>query len=204
MTHTSPATELGLWRFAVQQYHNMIAKGILGSDDNVELLEGWLVAKMSKNPPHSVANALTRAYFEKLGLVDCYVRSQEPITLTDSEPEPDVAVVRGHLRDYTAHHPFTTDVLLVAEISDSTLLARKIAPNGLLALERDRTWKQGIYAKAGIGMYWILNLPARKLEVYSVPVDGIYTFSEIYSSVKTAKLKLEETMLTVVVADLLP
>ena len=191
MTHTSSASELGLWRFAVQQYHDMIAKGVLSNEDNVELLEGWLVAKMSKNPPHSVANALTRAYFENLGLSSCYVRSQEPITLTDSEPEPDVAVVRGGLRDYAVHHPNANDVLLVAEISDSTL-------------ERDRTWKQGIYAKADIGMYWIVNLPAQQLEVYSLPVNGAYTVSEVFSSVQTAKFSLADNLFTVLVQDLLP
>ena len=64
--------------------------------------------------------------------------------------------------------------------------------------------KQGIYAKADIGMYWIVNLPAQQLEVYSLPVNGAYTVSEVFSSVQTAKFSLADNLFTVLVQDLLP
>ena len=87
-----------------------------------------------------------------------YVDSQEPITLDDSEPEPDIVVVRGDTRDYLDRHPGARDLSLVVEVADSTL-------------ERDRTLKQRLYGRAGIPVYWIVNLVERQLEVYSQPVE---------------------------------
>jgi len=87
-----------------------------------------------------------------------YVDSQEPITLNDSEPEPDIAIVRGDTRDYLDRHPGARDLSLVVEVADSTR-------------ERDRTLKQRLYGRAGIPVYWIVNLVERQLEVYSQPVE---------------------------------
>ena len=84
-----------IWRMGVEQYHAMIEAGILTDDDSVELLEGWLVLKMPKNPPHRATTRLVRAGLERVLPEGWYVDSQEPITLIDSEPEPDVVVVRG-------------------------------------------------------------------------------------------------------------
>ena len=87
-----------------------------------------------------------------------YVDSQEPITLDDSEPEPDIVVVRGDTRDYLDRHPGARDLSLVVEVADSTL-------------ERDRTLKQRLYGRAGIPVYWIVNLVEGQLEVYTQPVE---------------------------------
>src|SRR5262245_43226358 len=89
-----------VWRLSVDQYHAMIWGGILTDDDPVELLEGWLICKMSKNPRHRVATRLVRLVLEGIIPEGWYVEAQEPITTTDSEPEPDVAVIRGNTRDY--------------------------------------------------------------------------------------------------------
>lgn len=70
-----------IWRFSVEQYHQMICQGILTEDDPVELLEGWLIPKMPKNPPHRVATKLTRNILEKLVPDGWYVDTQEAITL---------------------------------------------------------------------------------------------------------------------------
>ena len=187
MTQISSPADLGLWRFGIGQYHQMIRQGIL--EDGVELLDGWVVEKMPKDPPHTLANALTRAYFEGLGL-DCLIRVQEPITLLSSEPEPDVVLVKGALRDYATRHPSASDIVLVIEISDSTL-------------ERDRGWKQRIYAESNIPLYWIVNLVNQQLEVYNQLNEGQYGLPQIYQLTDTVEFILEQKAYRVAVQDLM-
>ena len=110
-----------IWRLSVEQYHRMIRFGILTDDDPVELLEGWLITKMPKNPPHRLSTQLTREAIARLLPPGWYVDAQEPITTEDSEPEPDVVVVRGERHDYRDHHPREHDVALVVEVADTTL-----------------------------------------------------------------------------------
>ncbi|XZN93017.1 MAG: Uma2 family endonuclease [Microcoleus sp.] len=143
-------------RLSIQQYHAMIQAGILTDDDSVELLEGWLVFKMPKNPPHRVTTRLVRTALENILPPGWYVDSQEPITLFNSEPEPDIVVVRGDTRQYLDRHPGAEDIALIIEVSDTTL-------------QRDRTIKKRIYARAGIAIYWIVNLVEEQVEVYSQP-----------------------------------
>lgn len=145
-----------IWRFSVEQYHAMIHAGILTEDDPVELLEGWVITKMSKNPRHSVVTQLVRETLARLLSSGWSVNTQEPITTADSEPEPDVAVVRGNRRQYLDHHPGPQDVALVVEVADSSL-------------QRDRSLKKRLYAAAGISVYWIVNLLDGQIEVYTEP-----------------------------------
>src|SRR5438105_8922236 len=89
-----------IFRLSVDQYHEMIQAGILTEDDPVELLEGWLVEKMPKNPPHTLATRLVRTALERLAPKGWFINTQEPITTTESEPEPDASVARGDPRQY--------------------------------------------------------------------------------------------------------
>src|SRR5207244_13321222 len=82
-------------RFTVDEYHRMIQNGVFADDDRFELLEGWIVAKMSKNPPHEVAVDKSHEAIRSCLPAGWRVRSQSAITTNDSEPEPDLAVVRG-------------------------------------------------------------------------------------------------------------
>lgn len=145
-----------IWQLSVAQYHQMIQTGILTDDDPVELLEGWLVTKKPKNPPHRLTTQLTREALAPLLPAGYYVDDQEPITTDESEPEPDVMIVRGTRRDYRDCHPGPQDIALVVEVSDTTL-------------QRDRTLKKQIYARSGIPIYWIINLPERQIECYTHP-----------------------------------
>jgi Uma2 family endonuclease len=145
-----------IWPLSVDQYHAMIHAGILTDDDPVELLEGWLVAKIPKNPPHRAVTRLLRQVLEHLVPAEWYVDSQEPITTDDSEPEPDVVVVRGETRHYLDRHPGPQDVGLVIEVADTTL-------------QRDRGFKKRLYAQASIPVYWIVNLSDNQCEVYTEP-----------------------------------
>ena len=145
-----------IWRFSVDQYHAIIRAGILTEDDPVELLEGWLVTKMPKNPRHSVVTQQTREALVRVLPFGWYVDTQEPLTTADSEPEPDVMVVRGETRRYLDRHPGPQDVPLVIEVADSSL-------------QRDRTLKKRLYAAAGILVYWIVNLIDNQIEVHTDP-----------------------------------
>ncbi len=180
--HVAIPTE-PIWRLSVAQYHAMTQAGILQEDDRLELLEGWLVAKMTKNPPHRISTKLLRQALEQLIPQGWYVDSQEPITLADSEPEPDVAVISGNTTDYRDRHPEAASVALVIEVADATL-------------ERDRGIKQRIYARAGIPIYWILNLRDRQLEVYTQPqtsdASPIYLQCTIFTEDKSVTVSLME------------
>ncbi|WP_448541029.1 Uma2 family endonuclease [Roseiflexus sp.] len=145
-----------VWRLSLEQYHRMIQTGILTDDDPVEFLEGLLVTKMPNNPPHSLATHLTRDALARVVPAQWYVDAQEPFTTADSEPEPDVLVVRGERRQYHDRHPQAQDVALVVEVADTTL-------------QRDRTLKKRMYARAMIPVYWIINLVERTIEWYAQP-----------------------------------
>jgi Uma2 family endonuclease len=148
---------LPIRRFTVDEYHRMIQAGILGEDDAVELLEGWIVPKMSKNPPHDTMISIIMMDVLTPRLPGgWHCRGQSAVTTTDSEVEPDIAVVRGLKRDYLARHPGPADMALVVEVADSSLA-------------RDRSEKVRIYARAAVPVYWIINLVDRQVEVYTDP-----------------------------------
>ncbi len=155
-TSVGVPADVAIWRLRVEQYHAMIQAGILAEDDPVELLEGWLVTKMPKNPRHRVVTQLTREALAQVLPPGWYVDAQEPITTADSEPEPDVVVVQGSRRAYLDRHPGPQDIALVIEVADSSL-------------QHDRSSKKRLYAAAAITEYWIINLIANQVEVYTDP-----------------------------------
>jgi Uma2 family endonuclease len=146
----------GFHRFTVDDYHRMIQSGVLDEDDAVELLEGYVVNKMPHNPPYATALQRTRKRIEALLPAGWDTRIQLPVTLPDSEPEPDIAVAQGDESTYSTRHPGPADLGLVVEVSDSTLTV-------------DRDHKGRIYARAGIAVYWIVNLVDRQVEVNTGP-----------------------------------
>jgi Uma2 family endonuclease len=150
------APQLPWFRLSVDQYHEMVRHEILTEDDEVELLDGLLVAKMTKNTAHHVAKLLVQIALAKVIPEGWYVDSQDAITLATSEPEPDVMVVRGQPRDYLEHHPRAGELALVVEVSDSSL-------------RHDQGFKKVIYAAAAIPVYWIINLVDPRVEVYTDP-----------------------------------
>lgn len=149
-----------LHRLGLDIYHEMTRLGFLTEADRVVLLDGLLVKKITKHPPHAT---VTRAAFSALGAVlpaGWIVHKEDPISLPggprgDSEPEPDLAVVRGDLRTYATRHPGPGDIALIVEIADSSLAEDR------KALAR--------YAWANIPSVWIVDLTSRSVEVYSDP-----------------------------------
>jgi Uma2 family endonuclease len=151
--------DVPIYRLTVEQYHAMARAGILDEDAPVELLEGWLVQKMTQNPPHVLASGLIHDSLVGLVPAGWHVRSGNPVTTADSEPEPDLAVIRGARRDYRDRHPGPQDAALVIEVADTSL--RQV-----------RGTKKRIYARAGIPVYWIVNLKTRQIERYTDPIGA--------------------------------
>lgn len=150
-------TPLAAKRFTLSEYHRLIELGFLSEDDRVELIRGELVQMAAKGTLHSVCNTKLVRELERLVGDRAVVRSQEPIILpADSEPEPDVTIAQGQPDDYLSHHPYPSDILLVIEVSDSTL-------------EYDRNVKLSLYAESQIQEYWIINLVVNQLERYTQP-----------------------------------
>jgi len=182
-------------RFSVARYQQMIEAGILTPADKVELLENCVVLKMSRNPRHdSTIQRMTRPLLRLLPPT-WDLRSQLSITLSDSQPEPDFAVVRGTPDDYETRHPGATDIGLVIEVADSSLL-------------RDQRDKTRIYARANIATYWIVNLVDRRVEVYTAPsgptASPAYQTTQIYQPGDTIPLVLDAQTYSIPVVDLLP
>lgn len=153
---TAPVSPLPVRKFTVDEYHQLLAAGTLKSGDPYELLEGWIVQKMSRNTPHEMSLVLTADIVRVLTPDGFHVRVQSAITLEDSEPEPDVIVIRGGPRDYPVELPSRPNIPFVVEIADSSL-------------QHDRVVKGRIYARAGIPVYWVVNLVDMQVEVYSDP-----------------------------------
>ncbi len=145
-----------LARLSLEQYHDMVRKGILTENNPVELWEGVLVQKMPKSRAHCLATELVLRALKSRSPDGWHVEGQESVTLVGSEIEPDAIVVRGTERDYVDRHPGAGDLGLVVEVSDSTLAY-------------DRGFKKELYARAGVEVYWIVNLVDRRVEVYSGP-----------------------------------
>ena len=158
-TATTPVTyglDASIPRWSVARYQRMIDAGILAPEDKVELLENYVVLKMPRNPLH---DGTTHRISKRLGKrlpAGWDLRIQSAVVLADSQPEPDLAVVRVDPADYTTRHPTPADVGQLIEVADSSLL-------------RDQRDKTRIYARAAIPVYWIINLVDRRVEVYTQP-----------------------------------
>ena len=144
-------------KFTLGEYHEMIRSRILTEDDQVELLEGYLVLKMPRSPEHDFAIRALDKRLQRLVPDTFTVSNQCAATLTDdSEPEPDFTVARGDETVYRAHHPGPSDTALVVEVAASSL-------------SRDRTDKARVYARAGIPVYWVVNVIDKQIEVLTRP-----------------------------------
>jgi Uma2 family endonuclease len=145
----------GFKRFTPAQYHALIHSGVIQEGEPVELLEGYLVEKGMRNPPHEMSlRRLTARLPPRVS--GWFLQIQGAIALGESEPEPDGVLLRGDETSCDGRLPTGTDIGLVIEISDSTLAF-------------DRRDKGRIYARAGIPVYWILNVADRQIEVYTNP-----------------------------------
>jgi Uma2 family endonuclease len=153
-----------LKRLTVQDYHRMDELGILDTSERTELIAGQIVLKASKGTHHVLTlQLLAIALEQRLSQQPVFVITQDPIHLDDySEPEPDLAIVRGTVLDYADRHPRPSDIHLLVEVADSTL-------------KQDCEIKDKLYAQAGIPDYWVVDLKNRQLNIFRNPASTVYT-----------------------------
>jgi len=180
--------------FTVDEYHKMIAAGVLGEDDPVELLEGWIKFKMPRNPAHDGTVEMVAFVIEQLLPTGWHVRRHTANTTDDSEPEPDVAVVAVDSACYFDRHPAPRDIALIVEVADTSL-------------GRDRDEKLRVYARALIPAYWIVNLAKPQVEIYTLPsgpeMQPSYGRKEIAGRTDGVPLMLGDTTISVPLRQML-
>lgn len=167
-----------IYRLTVDQYEAMVASGVFTERDRFHLIDGLLVAKMTRKSPHVIACEKTHDALRGAVGAGWRVMAEAPVRLSEySEPEPDIALVRGTADDYQTRHPGPADVSLIVEVSDSSL-------------REDRQLVQ-IYGPAGISSYWIVNLVDRWVEVYTGPSADGYNVCTLYRPGRSVPVVLE-------------
>jgi Uma2 family endonuclease len=157
LTPSVPLTRL--FRFSVDEYEGLIRERLVRQPERLELLDGWIVVKMTHNPRHDSAVYRLQRRLTRLLAEEWIIRIQSSISLPKSVPEPDVVVVPGPEERYDRVRPAPKDVPLLVEVADSTL-------------DQDQGFKQHLYARARIAVYWIINLVDNQIEVHTSPRGG--------------------------------
>ncbi len=173
LTAAETIAQLPTMRWTLDRYHQMVEAGFLNGGDRVELLFGKLVDMSPVGIDHRrTVNKIMRLFTATLPAAEYYVDVQNPVTLVDdSEPEPDLSVAVGPADRYARHHPYPKDLLLVVEVSDTTI-------------RFDRTAKLLVYAVSSIQEYWIVNIYEKQVERFTEPQpeDGSYARQEIFKA----------------------
>jgi Uma2 family endonuclease len=156
-----------LAKWSVDDYHRMIEAGIL-RDRRVELLAGEILEMSPETPIHYNTTKRGTKYLEELLAGKADVRFNGPITLPDSEPEPDIAIVRLPESAYNERHPEPDDIFWVLEVAKTSL-------------KKDLDLKASIYASAAIQEYWILDLSNTRVIVFREPQNGQYVTQQVKS-----------------------
>ncbi len=150
-----------LIKWSLFDYHQMIKAGIL-SDRRVELILGDIIEMSPEGPIHRFVNHTTVKYLRELLKNQAEVYEAHPITLSESEPEPDLAIVRSPETLYFKRHPYPEDIYWLIEIADTTLT-------------KDLGVKKKAYALACIPEYWVIDVESQTLLVFRNPLDSDYT-----------------------------
>lgn len=161
--------QVSRYSFTVAEYRRMGEVGIISEDERVELVCGEIIQMSPIGERHAACVAtLTQLITLRLRL-SALVWAQNPVVLDDySEPQPDLALLKPRSDNYRTSKPTPDDVLLVIEVSDSTL-------------DFDRKVKVPLYARAGIPEAWVVNLSEECIEVYGDPLGGEYQTTRSYA-----------------------
>jgi len=163
---SEPIRTLHSW--SRSEYERMVDAGVFHPESRLELLDGEIIEMGPQKSPHATGTQLVEEALRRCFGPGFHLRGQMPLAIDDrSEPEPDVAVVKGSIRDFTSHHPETA--LLLVEVADTSLAL-------------DRMKKAAVYARNNIPEYWILNLRDRTLEVQRNPVGDAYAEQSILTA----------------------
>lgn len=164
-----PAERARLWPLSVEAYHALGDAGMI--PERTELLYGFVFNKMPKSPIHSYLAERLRKLLELIIGSGFIVRTEQPITIDSSEPEPDVAVIRGAHEDFKFAHPKTAELVIEIAVSSE---------------DYDRE-KAMAYASAGIPEFWIVLVPQKQIEIFSNPVGTSYQAHRIVESDQMAQ-----------------
>ena len=144
------------------EYYKMAEVGILKPDDHVELIHGEIIEMSPIGSRHAAVVDRLIELFQSINNGRFQIRSQSPIDLGPlSEPEPDIGILKKAPDHYANAHPTAKDVLLVVEVSDTTL-------------RFDKETKQNVYASSGIAEYWLVDLKSNALVVHRNPHNNLY------------------------------
>ena len=154
-------------RLDIDVYYKMAEVGILTDPRHVELIDGEIIDMAAIGSPHAaVTNRLVRGFARAAAEGLTLMSVQSPLRLDAyNEPQPDLMLLRPRADDYRASHPSATDVLLLVEVSETSLAY-------------DRRIKLALYAKFGVSEVWIIDLPGSAVEVYREPKEGAYASRE--------------------------
>ena len=150
-----------VWPMSVAAYRSLGEAGFIPK--NSELLYGIVYKKMSKSPPHSAIVRRLLKLLQGVSLPGRFVSSEQPITCEDSEPEPDISIVRGKEEDFWDEHPHTADLVIEVCVTSHQF--------DLLKLKA--------YADAKVNECWLLLAPEKKIEVYREPAGGHFGDKQI-------------------------
>ena len=149
------------YKWTIKRYHRAIEAGIF-DDQPIELWRGDLIVIPPEREPHAYYNTEAADYLRTLLGERAKIRDAKPITLSNnSEPAPDVAIVKPLGEVYLEHHPYPEDIFWIIEFSNATL-------------NKDLGEKKDIYAEAGISEYWVVNLKCKRLQVFRDLKNGQY------------------------------
>ena len=183
------ATHFKYW--TVQEYHHMSELGILDSSERTELITGKIVLMTAKGTPHVIALQLIASSLQAQLNNIALIRAQDPIQLDDfSEPEPDLAIVKGKILDYADRHPSPENVYLVVEVADSTL-------------KKDCEVKDKIYSRSNIADYWVIDVKNRQVHIFRTPTPTGYASHLILSESQTIS-PLAFSSIVIPISSILP
>lgn len=170
MVTSMPITDMPLAQINTDTYHAMVSAGIFSEDDKIELINGYLIKKMSIGSKHgSTVTRLARLLIKQLD-EQAIVTIQNPITINEfSEPEPDIVVARQQDDFYASGHPTPKDILLLIEVADTSLTF-------------DRNAKIPLYAAADIPEAWLVDLIANEITVFRKPEGAVYQEREVFKT----------------------
>jgi Uma2 family endonuclease len=152
---------LTTYKWTTERYHQAIEKEIF-SDEAVELLRGEIVVMLPEREPHAYYSTEVADYLRSLLGNKVKIRDAKPITLpNNSEPQPDIAVVKPLGKEYLKHHPYPQDIFWIIEFSQATLI-------------KDLGEKKNVYAEAGIEEYWVIDLKNSQVKVFRDLVNNKY------------------------------
>jgi Uma2 family endonuclease len=188
-----PTSRPPLYRFTVAQFDQMRRDGTIESQERVELIDGLVVTRMSKNPPHILAGKLLFSALSGIVPAGWHVTKDDDVVVSEHDkPQPDLAVVRGSPRDYPDTYATPAKIALAVEISESTLAS-------------DQSVKMPRYAAASIPVYWIVDLVHEQVEVYTDPAGGRFGNRAVFTRGQEVPLVIDGRLVgQIAVSEILP